>query len=116
MLTVARRIAPGVDWRQGDVAALPFPDASFDRVLCQMALMFFVDRAAAISEMARVVRPGGSVALMTPASLDVQPAWGPFVEKAVAVLRADQRLMEFFSASSSAGIIEDLVQLMTRPV
>ena len=38
--------------------ALPFGDREFDAVLCQMALMFFPDRAAALREMARVVRSG----------------------------------------------------------
>ena len=66
MLTVARRVRPDIEWRQGDVAALPFADRSFDAVLCQMALMFFPDRAAALREMARVVRPDGSVAVLVP--------------------------------------------------
>jgi SAM-dependent methyltransferase len=84
MLSVARRVRPELDWRQGDVGALPFPDHSFDRVLCQMALMFFPDRSAALREMARVTRPGGVVALCVPAALADQPAYGPFVETAVA--------------------------------
>ena len=84
MLSVARRTRPELEWRQGDVGALPFPDRSFDRVLCQMALMFFPDRSAALREMARVTRPGGVVALCVPAALADQPAYGPFVETAVA--------------------------------
>ncbi len=48
MLTVARRVRPDIDWRQGDSAALPFADGSFDVVLCQMALMFFADRRRAL--------------------------------------------------------------------
>jgi SAM-dependent methyltransferase len=83
MLAVARRVRPELEWRQGDAAALPFPDASFDAVLCQMALMFFPDRMAALREMARVARPGGVVALGVPAALEDQPAYGPFVEVAV---------------------------------
>src|SRR3954449_4676979 len=63
MLAVARRVRPDVDWRQGDLVGLPFPDGSFDVVLCQMALMFVVDRSQALREMARVVRPGGTVAV-----------------------------------------------------
>ena len=47
---------------QGDAEALPFPRASFDRVLCQMALMFFPDRARALREMRRVTAPGVSLA------------------------------------------------------
>lgn len=83
MLTVARRVRPDLDWQQGDVAALPFADASYDRSLCQMALMFFPDRRAALGEMRRVTRPGGRVALAVPAALDDQPAYRPFVEAAV---------------------------------
>ena len=48
MLAVARRVRPDIDWRQADVADLPFPDGSFDVVLCQMALMFFPDRVGAL--------------------------------------------------------------------
>jgi ubiquinone/menaquinone biosynthesis C-methylase UbiE len=91
MLTVARGARPELDWRQADVARLPFPDASFDRVLCQMALMFFPDRPAALSEMARVTRPGGIVAVCVPAALDEQPAYQPFVEAAVRIAGDESR-------------------------
>ena len=80
MLTVARRTRPDIEWQQGDAAALPFPDRSFDAVTCQMALMFFPDRAKALREMARVVAPDGRVAIVVPASLPSQPAYGPFVD------------------------------------
>jgi ubiquinone/menaquinone biosynthesis C-methylase UbiE len=83
MLTVARRVAPDIEWRQGDVGALPVPAGSFDRVLCQMALFFFPDPAAAVAELVRVTAPGGSAAVLVPASIDDQPAYGPFVASAV---------------------------------
>ena len=79
MLAVARRLRSDIEWRQGDAAALPVPDAAFDVVLCQSALMFFPDRAQALREMARVTRPGGTVAVQVWGSLDSQPAYGPFV-------------------------------------
>jgi SAM-dependent methyltransferase len=82
MLTVARRLRPDLEWRQADVVDLPDPDGTFDAVLCQMALMFFPDRSAALQELARVTRPGGVVALVVPASLEHQPAYGPFVDMA----------------------------------
>ena len=66
MLTVARRVRPDLEWRQGDAGALPFPDESFDGVLCQMALMFFPDRAGALREMRRVAGAGATVALVVP--------------------------------------------------
>jgi SAM-dependent methyltransferase len=83
MLAVARRVRPDLEWWQADVAELPFPNDGFDRVLCQMALMFFPDRGAALREMARVASPGGVVAVCVPAALDQQPAYGPFVDMAV---------------------------------
>ena len=53
MLIVARRVRPDLEWRQDDAAELPFEDGSFDVALCQMALMFFPDRAQAIGHSTR---------------------------------------------------------------
>ncbi|MGH2736633.1 MAG: class I SAM-dependent methyltransferase [Actinomycetota bacterium] len=80
MLTVARRLRPDIEWRQGDAVALPFADKSFDVVLCQSALMFFPDPGGALLEMGRVVTPEGSVAVQVYSSLESQPAYGPWVE------------------------------------
>jgi SAM-dependent methyltransferase len=38
---------------------LPFPDATFDAVVCQFGVMFFPDKAKAFSEARRMLRPGG---------------------------------------------------------
>ena len=48
-----------VDWRTADAMSLPFPDASFDCVVCQFGVMFFPDRVHAYAEVRRVLRPGG---------------------------------------------------------
>ena len=48
-----------VEWRQADAAALPFPDETFDAVICQFGVMFFPDKAKAFGEAHRVLRPGG---------------------------------------------------------
>ena len=63
MLAVAARKAPSIAWKSGRAEALPFADRSFDAVLCQFGLMFFEDRIAALKEMARVLRPGGRLAV-----------------------------------------------------
>lgn len=57
-----RRIA-SVTFLQGDPQALPFPDDEFDLVASAAALHHFADPATVISQMARVCRPGGTLAL-----------------------------------------------------
>jgi hypothetical protein len=47
----------------GDAQVLPFGEGSFDAVLCECSLSTFPDKAGALAEMARVLRPGGRVAI-----------------------------------------------------
>ena len=64
MLAVAEsgRAAAGlstVEFRQADVEALPFPDASFDVALSNGVLNLIPDKPAALREVFRVLKPGG---------------------------------------------------------
>ena len=54
-----------VDFEEGDVEALPFPDHSFDVVLSQFGHMFAPRPNVAIQEMLRVLKPGGTIAFST---------------------------------------------------
>lgn len=65
MLAVAARLDPDIDWQEGMAETLPFPEASFDCVTCQFGLMFFEDRVNALTEMSRVLRPGGRLVVAT---------------------------------------------------
>ena len=56
---------PQAEMRRMDAEHLEFPDATFDRVLCGFALWFFPNPHAALLEVLRVLRPGGSVTLTT---------------------------------------------------
>jgi ubiquinone/menaquinone biosynthesis C-methylase UbiE len=80
ILAVARRVRPDLPWVPGDACALPFPDATFDIVLSQAALMFFGDRLAALREMGRVVRPQGTVAVQVPGRLSHSPGYVALTE------------------------------------
>ena len=48
-----------VEWRQADAMQLPFPDETFDAVVCQFGVMFFPEKPKAFSEARRVLKPGG---------------------------------------------------------
>ena len=109
MLAVARRLRPDIEWRQGDAAALPFEDDSFDAVLCQSALMFFPDPAAALREMARVSTRDGTVAVQVYSSLSAQPGYGPFVE--VAARHAGPEAVSLLSTYWIHGDVDALTRL-----
>jgi len=76
MLAVAGRLRPDIEWHRADAAELPFPDRSFDAVLCQSALMFFPERVRALGEMARVAAAGGTVAVQVWDRLEAQAGYG----------------------------------------
>jgi SAM-dependent methyltransferase len=63
MIAHGRANVPGasglLEWQTADATKLPFPDASFDAVVCQFGLMFFPDKAAGVREAFRVLKPGG---------------------------------------------------------
>ena len=62
MLEIARaKFQPNekVDFRPADATTLPFPDGSFDAVVCQFGVMFFPDKDKSYREIHRVLAPGG---------------------------------------------------------
>jgi SAM-dependent methyltransferase len=63
-LTMARRRSSlrGMSFRQGDAMALPFEPHRFDAAVMALVIFFVPDPAKGVAEMARVVRPGGTVA------------------------------------------------------
>jgi SAM-dependent methyltransferase len=72
---------------QGDGTQLPFADGTFDRVIASEVLEHIPDDRAALGELARVLRPGGTIAVTVPAWLPERVCWAlseeyhaPFVE------------------------------------
>ena len=86
MLVIARKRAvaekANVDLRQGDAQALEFPDESFDTVVITLALCTIPDDRAAVREVKRVLRPGGTLILLE------------HVRSPIAPVRAVQRLLD----------------------
>ncbi len=77
MLARAVRDTPaeeGVAYVRGDAIRLPFRDASFDAVCCFAALHMVAEPWTALDEMARVLTPGGRIALLTSCRTRTPPA------------------------------------------
>jgi len=56
------KLQPGserIQWEQADAQDLPFPDQTFDVVVCQFGVMFFPNKEQAYREALRVLKPGG---------------------------------------------------------
>jgi ubiquinone/menaquinone biosynthesis C-methylase UbiE len=60
---------------RGDATRLPFPDASFDRIIAAEVLEHIDDDMGAVRELVRVLRPGGTIAATVPAFLPERICW-----------------------------------------
>jgi SAM-dependent methyltransferase len=105
-----------IEFREGDVEALPFPDAGFDVVLSTFGAMFAPDQPKAAAEVLRVCRPGGRIGMTNwtpdgftgqmfkivashappPARIDPPPLWG-----------TEDRLRELFGDELSSLRVEE---------
>ena len=59
----ARKAGVAIDFRHGNASAMPFPDASFDFVVCTAAFKNFSDPIGALNEIHRVLTPGGQASI-----------------------------------------------------
>ncbi|HZC30818.1 MAG TPA: class I SAM-dependent methyltransferase [Gaiellaceae bacterium] len=64
MLEVARKRVPAVEFHEGSAEALPFADGEFDALTFTYLLRYVDDPAATMRELARVVKPGGTIAMV----------------------------------------------------
>jgi ubiquinone/menaquinone biosynthesis C-methylase UbiE len=87
MIVRARSVHPGIEFRRADAHELPFADASFDAVVGNLAVMHLSRPERAMAEFARVLRPGGRLALTAWADPSRHRLAGVFLD-AVARARA----------------------------
>ena len=88
MLGAADRI-DGIRFVQGRAERLPFPDASFDGLTVTYLLRYVDDPVATMRELARVVRPGGRIAMLEfarPTSWPARAGWWLYTRTALPVL------------------------------
>lgn len=76
MLALCKAVAPDANLRQGDAAALPFDDKSFDAVVCNFGMMHLPDQPRVLGEISRVLRPDATFLMATWASPENSPAFG----------------------------------------
>jgi ubiquinone/menaquinone biosynthesis C-methylase UbiE len=74
MIAHGRVVAPHIELREGSADRLPVAaDETFDVVTCQQGLQFFPDKPSAVSEMRRVLKPKGRVAIATWRPIEESP-------------------------------------------
>ena len=124
MLAIAQKKAPQISWKIAPAESLPFDNGTFDRVVSQFGLMFFTDQVKAITEMKRVLRPGGSLAVAVWDRLDKTPGYATVAQILEALFGQEvansieapynlgdkQRLTSLFAA---AGIENMTIQTIT---
>jgi ubiquinone/menaquinone biosynthesis C-methylase UbiE len=97
-------------FQQGDAESLPFPDASFDAVVCECSFCTFREKSRVAFEFARVLRPGGRVGisdltrgLSLPRELDGLLAW-------VACIADARRIEDYVDILVSAGLSTEITE------
>lgn len=79
MIAAAKEVEPKIEWFLGSAEALPLDDATFDCVVSQFGMMFFQDRQKAASEMFRVMKPGGRLAIAVWNTIEHNRAYGDII-------------------------------------
>jgi SAM-dependent methyltransferase len=112
MLATARELAPAIEWVSADAAALPMPDASYDVVVCQQGLQFMPEPGAALTEMHRVLAPGGRLVLALWRALEYAPGFAAYVDVLDRHLGA--QVAEILRAAFSAHNADRVRSWLTR--
>jgi ubiquinone/menaquinone biosynthesis C-methylase UbiE len=111
MLDAAHTRLAGARFRPvvADGQALPFADATFDAVLCQLGLMFFPDPARGLAEFRRVLRPRRHAAVCVISIPERVPMWGALAEILSRYLPDQREVLHLLFALADAGHLERLL-------
>lgn len=100
----------GIDAQVGDVCALPFDASSFDCVVANWMLYHAVDIDLAVSELARVLRPGGRLVAATNSTRHLEELWSLVGRDKTSEAR------HFFSEDAAARLAPHFVSVERRDV
>ena len=111
MLAEARRMATAedlpIEWHESSAESMPFPDESFDIVVCQMSVQFMTDRAKALGEMRRVAASGGRILVTLPPPNPLFDALGDALDR-----HAGEEAAGFVRAVFSLGRTDQVEELL----
>jgi len=115
MLAMARSLSPisgtAVEWTEASALAIPFPEATFDLVLCQQGLQFFPDRPAALREVHRVLVPDGRLVLSVWRAIQYSPGFAVLAEALARHVSSDAG--KAMQTPFSLGEVDELHALIT---
>ncbi len=107
MLARARaKHGDAVEYVLGDITCTPFPDASFDEVICNSCFPHVADKARAAREMARITKPGGRVVICHTMSREAVNALHTSLGGVVGdhLLPDDAEMLRIFEAAGFAEV------------
>jgi SAM-dependent methyltransferase/glycosyltransferase involved in cell wall biosynthesis len=99
----------------GDGTCLPFPDASFDGIICMNALHHMPDYRATLAEMWRVLRPGGRAVFSEPGAEHSQHPESVSMMREHGVLERDVILAEISHLAKAIGFRRMIVKPYVSP-
>lgn len=106
-----------VEFVRLDSDTLPFPDASFDRVLCFDALHHVTDQGAVIAEFARVLKAPGIIGLHEPGPNHSRGAQSQYEMRKFDVIEGDVHIEQLIDRARQHGIVDvKMAAYSTRPV
>ena len=115
LLSERAGLADRVTFQEGDLARLPFADATFDLVWTQHVAMNIADRPGLYRELHRVLRPGGRLAFYDPLAADGHPVptypvpWAQTAETSTLLTEAETRAV-LEGAGFSVVRLDDVAQ------
>ena len=111
MLNLARAhdLQGTVQWREGSVQAMPFPDEVFTLVLCQQGIQYFPDRAAALREMHRVLASDGRLILSVWRSVERTPGFLVLGQALARHISPEAGVLPPFALGDGVGLTAEVV-------
>jgi SAM-dependent methyltransferase len=114
MLAVASELpaveGAAIEWVEANAQVLPFAEASFEVVWCQLGLQFFPDREAALREMKRVLVPRGRAVVMVWREIDRAPGFAILAAALGRTIGADAEAL--MRAPFALGDARELARLL----